>query len=69
MSYDLKSDGTPTGVKTALGFWPLLPHVASQAESLLTHLQNPAALDTGLHHGTYAIAAGTRAVTVPASSW
>ena len=41
---DLQADGQPTGVKTALAFWPLLAHVGSfsQARSLTDHLQNPA---------------------------
>lgn len=41
---DLRADGSPTGVKTALAFWPLLAHVGSldQAQSLVAHLRNPA---------------------------
>jgi len=41
--YDLKKDGTPTGVKTILGFWPILAHIASrkQAADLVRHLKNP----------------------------
>lgn len=40
--YDLTRDGKPTGIKTALGFWPLLAHIATptQARSLVSHLQN-----------------------------
>jgi hypothetical protein len=41
--YDLKADGSSTGIKTVLGFWPLLAHIASpaQAKSLVNHLQDP----------------------------
>jgi glycogen debranching enzyme len=41
--YDLKRDGTETGIKTILGFWPMMAHIASaeQAASLVEHLQNP----------------------------
>ena len=41
--YDLKRDGTETGIKTVLGFWPMMAHIASakQAEALVRHLQNP----------------------------
>ncbi len=41
--YDLKKDGSPTGIKTVLGFWPLLAHVATlkQASQLVQHLLNP----------------------------
>jgi hypothetical protein len=41
---DLGKDGRPTGVKTALGFWPLLARAGSfsHARSLVDHLQNPA---------------------------
>ncbi len=41
--YDLKADGAPTGIKTVLGFWPLVAHIASkdQATSLARHLQDP----------------------------
>ena len=41
--YDLQKDGAVTGIKTVLGFWPLMAHVASkkQAESLVSHLTNP----------------------------
>jgi glycogen debranching enzyme len=41
--YDLKKDGSFTGIKTALGFWPLLAHIATQeqAAALVAHLQNP----------------------------
>jgi hypothetical protein len=40
--YDLKSDGSPTGIKTVLGFWPMLAHIADkgQASSLVRHLQD-----------------------------
>lgn len=43
MFCDIQSTGSSTGVKTALAFWPLLPHVASfdQTRSLVAHLQNP----------------------------
>ncbi|MDR3689725.1 MAG: trehalase family glycosidase [Fimbriimonas sp.] len=41
--YDLKRDGTPTGIKTVLGFWPILAHIASrdQTTALIAHLRNP----------------------------
>ncbi len=41
--YDLKENGRPTGIKTVLGFWPMLAHIASeaQAKSLVAHLQDP----------------------------
>lgn len=41
--YDLTSRGKPTGIKTALGFWPLLARVATpaQARSLVQHLEKP----------------------------
>jgi len=41
--YDVTREGKPTGIKTVLGFWPLLAHIASrgQAKSLIQHLQNP----------------------------
>lgn|GEM_PF-3355745 len=44
MFTDLTKDGTPTHVKTALAFWPLVPGVASfdQANALQAHLSNPA---------------------------
>ena len=40
--YDLTQQGQPTGIKTALGFWPLLAHIATpaQARALVVHLQN-----------------------------
>lgn len=41
--YDLKEDGAPTGVKTVIGFWPLLAHLATprQAAALVKHLTDP----------------------------
>jgi hypothetical protein len=41
--YDLKQDGSKTGIKTVLGFWPLLAHIAStsQAKTLVSHLLDP----------------------------
>lgn len=41
--YDLKQDGRSTGIKTVLGFWPMLAHIASkqQAQALVAHLKDP----------------------------
>ncbi|HEX5323978.1 MAG TPA: trehalase family glycosidase [Capsulimonadaceae bacterium] len=41
--YDLKEDGSPTRIKTVLGFWPMLAHIASkaQAKALVGHLEDP----------------------------
>ncbi len=41
--YDLKKDGSVTGIKTVLGFWPMMAHIASpkQAASLVAHLKDP----------------------------
>jgi len=41
--YDLQQNGRPTGIRTVLGFWPMLAHIASpiQAASLVKWLQNP----------------------------
>lgn len=41
--YDLKKDGSATGIKTILGFWPMLARIASkdQAASLVKHLLDP----------------------------
>jgi len=33
--YDLKRDGTETGIKTILGFWPMMAHIASANRQLL----------------------------------
>ncbi|HTQ09023.1 MAG TPA: trehalase family glycosidase [Fimbriimonadaceae bacterium] len=41
--FDLKQDGASTGIKTVLGFWPMLAHIASsdQAGKLVEHLRDP----------------------------
>ncbi len=41
--YDLKTDGTPTGIKTIAAFWTLVAGVASkdQADALVAELNNP----------------------------
>jgi glycogen debranching enzyme len=41
--FDLKKDGSSTRIKTVVGFWPMLAHIATadQAAKLVRHLQDP----------------------------
>lgn len=45
--YDLKEDGSVTGIKTILGFWPLLAHMVpkDRLPDLVGHLRSPNEFD------------------------